>query len=316
MTNELEKILIMTTKVHVARALKEKFIDWISKLNSTIARFPGFISLEVLSPTDSSQQQWSIIQKFSNSASVDGWRQSENRQSLINELRDLLGNHDAFNIEEVESRLCQQQGGVTEVILTHVSPGMETSYREWFAKIHKVEAKFPGFRGVYLQSPSKGHENNWITLLEFDNQTHLDAWLSSPEREKILKESTLFVSSFEAHRVVSPYAGWFNSLAKQNEIPPTWKQTMIVLMVLFPIIMLELKFLSPLTDWMNKSVATFIGNAISVILLAWPFVPIAIRCLNWWLSPQGKNKQLLTVVGAIVVLLLYALEIFLLWRLV
>lgn len=316
MADDLEKILIITTQVNVVPPLKNQFIDWTSKLNSIIAGFPGFVSLEVLSPTDPSTQKWSIIQKFSNSESVNHWRQSESRRSLIEELTHLLGNSEAINIEEVESRLSQQLGGVTEVILTHVSPGMETAYREWFAKIHKMEAKFPGFRGVYLQSPSKGQENNWITLLEFDNQTHLDAWLSSPEREKILHESTVFVSSFEAHRVISPYAGWFGSLAKQSDIPPTWKQTMIVLLVLFPIIMLELKFLSPLTHELNKSVATFIGNAISVILLAWPFVPIAIRCLTWWLSPKGAHQQLLTILGTIVVLLLYGIEIFLFWRLV
>ena len=114
MTDELEKILIITTKVHVASSLKDKFIDWTSKLNSTIAGFPGFVSLEVLSPTDPSQQKWSIIQKFSNSESVNQWRQSKSRQSLIEELTHLLGTPDSINIEEVVSGLSQQQGGVTE----------------------------------------------------------------------------------------------------------------------------------------------------------------------------------------------------------
>ena len=90
---------------------------------------------------------------------------------------------------------------------------------------------------------------------------------------------------------------------------------MIVLLVLFPIVMLEIKFLSPLTSGLNPSLATFIGNAISVSLVSWPMIPIAIWFLEWWLSPQEDKRLQATLVGTGVVLLLYLLEIALLWRL-
>ena len=55
---------------------------------------------------------------------------------------------------------------------------------------------------------------------------------------------------------------------------------MLVILMLFPIVMLEIRFLSPLLKGVNTSPATFIGNVISVFLLAWLFMPIAIALMK------------------------------------
>src|SRR5262249_32985415 len=148
------------------------------------------------------------------------------------------------------------------------------------------------FRGVYVKSPTPGQGENWITLLRFDSQEHLDRWLTSKERKEVLKEARPLITSLESHRVISPFAGWFASTATDGRIPPVWKQTCLVLLVLFPIVMLELKFLLPLTKNLNLSVGTFIGNAISVTLVSWPMMPIAIYFLRWWLSPSDESVSL------------------------
>ncbi len=205
-------------------------------------------------------------------------------------------------------------GSVTEVIVTQVSPDKEEAFQKWAAKIHHAEAKFPGFRGVYVQSPRQSKGHSWITLLQFDSTANLDRWLDSSERQEVLKESSDFITSLESHRMVSPYAGWFASIAQTGEIPSVWKQTMIVLLVLFPIVMFELKYLMPWIEGLNSSVGTFIGNAISVTLISFPMMPIAIVFLGWWLAPAGKNRLQKTILGTIMVLGLYLIEIVLFWR--
>lgn len=200
--------------------------------------------------------------------------------------------------------------GVTEVFLTRVSQEKEGAYREWLGKIHRIEASFPGFRGVYVQAP-KSKEEEWITLLHFDTPEHLDRWLASSERQEVLKALKPLVTSLKSHRLASPYAGWFLPAIKKGETPSAWKQTMIVLLVLFPLVMLELKFLSPLTSSLNFSLATFIGNALSVTLIAWPLMPIALFFLNWWLaSEKGLTNQL----GILLLIGLYLLEIAIFWN--
>lgn len=308
-----EKSTILTNSVQIRDSSKPAFLDWQAKMNTVIAGFPGFVSLEILADTDLLKNEWVIVQRFSENRNLLKWYESDERRALLEELEKHLVDSPGAFIEQ-DSLSSDIQGGVTEVFVTQINPEREGAYRAWMSKIHQVEAKFPGFRGCYVQSPREAHGKNWITLLQFDTPENLDRWLASKERQEIIKESTPLITSLESHRVISPYGGWFSSIAKKGELPPVWKQSMIVLLMLFPIVMFEFKFLSPLTASLNISLSTFIGNAISVTLLAWPFVPIAIWLLGWWLAPEKKYRTFATIFGTILVLGLYLAEIALFWR--
>lgn len=201
------------------------------------------------------------------------------------------------------------QKGVTEVHVTRVSPDKIAVYQEWLKKIHQVESTFPGFQKVYEQQPTE-ENGSWITLVRFDSAKNLERWRSSPERAALMQEVKDFIQAQESHQLHSSFDGWF---AKDSpDVPPLWKQTMLVLLVLFPIVMLQYKYLSPLTSGLNLSLATFIGNAISVSLISWPLMPIALYLLGWWLVP--KPKTLVQILGVACLLTLYVVEIFIFWN--
>lgn len=299
-------VATVTTKVRILPEQAAPFATWQSDLNVQIASFPGFVSLEILS-LNPSADEWTLVERFHTEEQAALWHDSQPYHELINRLRALT--HDEKDIQEIHEL---QKGGVTEVIVTHIPPHQEKAYRNWIGKIHAAEAKFPGFKGVFVQSPTSDHDNEWITLLQFDTAAHLDHWLESKERQKILKEGKGMITSLQTHQVTSSYAGWFSSLAPYGALPSVWKQSMIVLLVLFPVVVLEMKYLSPLLTSTNPSLAIFLSNALGVTLLAWPLVPLAITCLSWWLNPRAssKGKRLaLTVVGTGVVLVLYVIEI-------
>lgn len=297
---------IITFQIAIDSAFKEPFVAWQSKLSGTIAEFPGFVSLEFMSLPEK-LEKWTIVQRFSKAENAIKWRKSSICIELIKELEAFAVGKQVLERTEDESNL--RNGVTTELIVTQVSPEQEKAYQKWSAKIHEAEAKFPGFRGVYVQSPHQNQGRNWITLLQFDTSENLDRWLESPERQEILKESLSLTTSLESHRVISPYGGWFASIAKIGEVPPLWKQTMIILLVLFPIVMLEFKYLNPLTKGLETAVSMFIGNAISVTLISFPMMPIAIWFLGWWLSPGSKDSLKKTIIGTGLVILLYLIEI-------
>jgi len=56
---------------------------------------------------------------------------------------------------------------------------------------------------------------------------------------------------------------------------------------------LELRYLSVFTRDLPTAVGTFIGNALSVILIAWPMMPFAIWCLSWWLETKDQVTNFL-----------------------
>jgi len=303
----MSNILILSTAILPTK--NKQFVEWQGKFNKEIARWPGFISLEILAPNEATGQRWVVVQRFRKASIASHWSSSDIYQNLLKELESIVVP------DTLEKRLSGENGlqnCVTEVFVTQVDPKKESIFRQWIAKIHQAEAKFPGFRGVYVQSPSQGR--NWITLLQFETQENLDHWLNSSERKELLRESESLITALESHRVVSAYAGWFSSLVTKGEIPSAWKQTMLVLLVLFPIVMLELKFLSPLTKVLDISLATFMGNALSVALIAWPMMPLAISLLGWWLAPKPENKKRVLIGGIILVTLIYLLEIILFWH--
>ena len=294
--------------------LKDKcgaaFSQWQADLHSQIAAFKGFVSLEILAPTPTTPE-WKIIQRFDNDSDSSDWLNSKAYHHLQETLRNFTE-----DVQEQELSSSKQDGGVTEIFVTRVSQEKTENYRSWIGKIHEAESKFPGFRGVYVKSPTSGQGENWITLLHFDSQEHLDRWLTSKERKEVLKEGQALISSLESHRVITPFAGWFANTTIAGHVPPAWKQTCLVLLALFPIVMLELKFLSPLTKNLNPSLGMFISNVISVSLISWPMTPIAIYFLRWWLLPVStRNTLKIDLAGFILILVLYLLEIGIFWRL-
>ena len=310
MTQFAEKPMILSLKVRLKADHHSAFADWQARMNGAIAAAPGFISIEFLAPTPT-ENHWIIIQRFSDVAQAANWKQSVTYDELLQALKTLT---DHSHIEEVLPDTSSMIGGVTEVIVAEVFPEKQQDYLKWSGKIHQLEAKAPGFRGVYVQSPIQTSGRFWITLLQFDTMENLDRWLNSTQRLDLLEESKSLVSYFETHRVISPYAGWFASIAKVGELPSVWKQTMLVLLVLFPIVMLEFKYLSPLMTQLNISLSTFIGNALSVSLISFPMLPIAIYFLKWWLSPNKKYRQLIVFTGTLFVISLYLLEIWTFWN--
>lgn len=306
--------LLMTTFQVRADAVKA-FAAWQEKMNSAVASFPGFASLEMLPQNSKEHPVWLSVHRFHSPDDLEAWCSSKQWRQMLDEATPLL-----LNTPELtrvgEGPASNHKGSVTEVFVTHVTPGNYSLYRKWASRIQQIEAQFPGYQGVYIQSPGADQDGNWITILRFDTPEHLDAWLTSNERKEILKECESMVDTLQSHRVASPFAGWFANISSATgKAPPVWKQTMLVLLVLFPIVMLELRFLSPLTQSFNSAIATFIGNAISVTLISWPVMPLAIRALGWWLEPRGENFFRTTIKGALVVIALYAIEIACLWHL-
>jgi antibiotic biosynthesis monooxygenase (ABM) superfamily enzyme len=190
---------------------------------------------------------------------------------------------------------------------------MEAAYRAWADRIQKLQATFPGYIGSFVQPPQH-NETGWTTVLRFDSAAHLDGWVKSEARAAMVKESEPLVQGFHAQRVDTSFPGWVSNDPVTGKPPNLWKTAALILLTLFPVVMLELKFLNPHLRELNPAVGTFIGNALSVTLTTWPLMPLAIWAFHAWLFPENQPRWLVTTMPIILVLC-YALEIALLWHL-
>ena len=57
--------------------------------------------------------------------------------------------HDLLPSVENHEELFPINNGVTELFVANVDPEHESAFRNWTARIHQLEANFPGFRGVF-----------------------------------------------------------------------------------------------------------------------------------------------------------------------
>ncbi len=204
---------------------------------------------------------------------------------------------------------------VTEVITTDVKPGMEEQYREWASRIQQAQTAFPGYRGSFVQPPHPG-ERSWTTLMRFATAEQLEAWMASPERLALLGEADALVEREMLHRVDNSFPGWIPNDPVSGKAPSMWKTAALVLLTLYPVVMLEIKFLTPFLAQfhLDPALATFIGNAISVALTTWPLMPWAIRAFRPWLFP-GDQPGNAPAIGTVILIVCYGVELALLWHL-
>jgi uncharacterized protein len=297
-------ISAIVIRLNIRDGAESLFFSWQAQMAAAAASAPGFLSIEFI-PVLGSRGEWQMALQFRDAASLAQWRDSQDRHRLHKEVRCLL--EGTGELEEAAAPDLHAQSSVTEVITTHVSSGMTTAYLDWLAKIQLAQAQFPGYRGAYLQSPSQG-QAFWTTLIRFATPMQLDAWLSSPARRRLVQEADSLVEAWSSRRLAAPFAGWFPP-EEAGGASPNWKQSMVVLLMLFPIVVLELHFLAPLTRGLNVALATFLGNAISVGLLAWPAMPVSNRALDWWLRPAPLRVMRITLLGTALLLGFYLLEI-------
>ena len=299
----------VVTNTRVRDGHHKEFEAWQAGMNDVISRFDGFVSREVLPPTPPDQLDWVIIQRFERPEQLKAWLESPQRAQMLAQIKPALEGEDAVNVfVGREAEADGSQGPVTAMIMTNVTPGHEKEFERWHARVKERQSKYPGFLGCEVQPPTGMFQQEWVTLLRFDSKEHLENWLESAERTQLLREADGIIDRSTERRVRTSFEGWFK-FGADHRPPPSWKQSAIVLLVLFPVVMLEITLLNPVLRWMNVAPATFIANLISVALLAWPLMPLAIRAMQWWLSPPPGAGRAVRWGGPALLISLYALAI-------
>lgn len=297
----------VATKLTVRPGMEARFATWQAEFTRAVSASHDFVSLEII-PAFAGSVEWQIIQRFRSPEALTRWVEDEARATLLANLTALESDGKGPHADEAAPDY-HSTTTVTEVITTVVKPGQEEAFRRWAERIQQGQARFPGYMGTLVQAPLSPEVPYWTTLVRFESPAFLDAWLQSPERQAILAEATPQVSTWRSHRMSNPFAGWF---ANEQRLapPPAWKQTCLVLLVLFPVVMLEIRFLSPLLNGLPLTVSTFIGNAISVSLVSWPLMAVAIFGLGWWLKPDAHKRWRKELLGVTILAALYGLEMF------
>lgn len=306
-------VLIATTRVCKGR--NAEFAAWKARYDTVIGKFPGYVSSDMI-PGANGSNQWTIVINFRSADDLTAWQQSRERAQIIGEGIPLFEGGNFGEVVQVGGAGAQPSGDVTEVIFSRIKPGMEDAYREWKTRIEAAQARYPGYRGMFLQPPDeKG--GMWTTIFRFKSAPQLEAWMNAPERKSLLQESKAFIEHEQLTRLATAFPGWVPVDPVTGKGPPNWKTAMLVLLGLFPVVMLELRFLNPRLSalGLHASLATFIGNSLSVAATSFITMPLFVRWFGWWLFPAEASTWSVTSKGVAILAVLFALEVAALWQL-
>jgi uncharacterized protein len=297
----------------VLPGLEADFAQWHVRWQTAVLAANGALSVEFWPPAPPDQLETVVVNRFNSIDALQAWRRSEQNQELVANAAPLVQAGLVMQLVGQAAVEYSVRHGVTMVMVTEIKPGKEAAYRAWADRIQKLQATFPGYIGSFVQPPQH-KERGFTTVLRFDSAANLDRWIKSKERAAMVKESEDLVTDFHAQRVDTSFPGWIPNDPTTGKPPNRWKAASLILLTLFPVIMLELKFLNPQLADLNPAVRTFIGNVISVALTTWPLMPLAIWIFHAWLFPENKPRWLV-LTSPLFLLACYALEIAIFWHL-
>ena len=289
------------------------FAQWHVRWQTAALASEGALSAEFWPPAPPDQLETVVVTRFVSVETLQAWRRGAQNRQLIEDAGPLAEGGIVMQLVGQAAVDYAVKHGVTMVMVTDIKPGKEAAYRAWADRIQKLQATFPGYIGSFVQPPQH-KERGWTTVLRFDSAASLDAWLNSDARAAMVKESQDLVEGFHAQRVDTSFPGWVPNDPATGKPPNMWKTASLILLTLFPVVMLELRFLNPHLETFNPAIRTFIGNALSVALTTWPLMPLAIWGFHAWLFPDNKPRWLVLTMP-IVLVLCYVIEIAVLWHL-
>jgi antibiotic biosynthesis monooxygenase (ABM) superfamily enzyme len=293
----------------------EEFRAWMNSLAEGSPLADGYLGTKVATtPLDGGGTLWEFTYRFSSVAARETWRASVDRDALAGTAPDIF---DATPTEEASEDVGESR---TSMVITEwVPPVRLDQWRGAQAELNSAAAASPGFSSVEVFEPS-GESNVWTTILTFRTPADLEAWKSSPVRASILARGADFTKS-DVRVQPAGSGSWFSISSAPSFRTPTWKQAMVVLAVLYPLVT---AYNLTIGNWVGKGLSIggvqiiegaglpfpaviFLGNLVGTILLTWVVMPFATRIMAWWLDPFAVRRA--TVRGTILIVIVYVIEV-------
>jgi antibiotic biosynthesis monooxygenase (ABM) superfamily enzyme len=307
---ESAAMLIIGQRIHPGR--EADYLAWEKKISAAAARFPGFRGVDVKAPNDI-QPDWVIAYKFDSVPHVQNWLNSSTRQALIDEAADLFDGPATKQILSQSNEISDPL--VTVVVTNRVADDQVEAFLAWRRTMAEAEGRYPGFRGSEVFRPIKGVQDDWTTIYRFDTAGHLDAWLNSAERRKLLAQSPF--GDYRLRTIDQSFGNWFAFDGAGAPPPSDFKTSIAVWFGLYPTVTLLTMLSAPLhlPFWLGM----LVGNLVSSFVMSYLTMPYyGTRVLRWWLNPSPGARQpatdikgvaLIVAINALWALLFYTLTV-------
>ncbi|MCV7420305.1 antibiotic biosynthesis monooxygenase [Mycobacterium yunnanensis] len=180
---------------------------------------------------------------------------------------------------------------MTVVVSHRVDAEQVAEFLAWQEEIRAAEATFAGFRGSEIFRPVEGVQEEWTISYKFDDAEHLDAWLTSEVRQRLLSDERF--ADFSLRRIDHSFGTWFDYGDTDAPPPSDFKTSIAVWMGLYPTVVILTLLTAPLG--MPLWLGMLVGNLLSSFVMSYVVMPFyGNPILRFWMSPGKDARQPLT----------------------
>ena len=276
--------------------------SWLDRATSSARALPGFRSLR-LTHADGGLQT-AVAATFDTVEQLNAWLDSDALSAADGVLR---------KWSDLVIADGHRLPPGTEVFRHDVIHGRQEEFVDAQEQMVASTAGFPGYLGTVLVPAAPDDEiRHWFTVLAFRTDDQLATWLSSEERARNLPELRApLTRDFDQLSVDAPFGSIVRIDHGRARVTPNWKTAMLVLMVLYPTVMLLSRFVGPvlvdlgIPTWLEL----WLSQIVSVALLSYALMPWATRAFTRWLDPVDGAGARVSLAGAAIVVIVYAVTL-------
>ncbi len=258
----------------------------LHKLMLLAREMKGFQGSEIFPPISGVQDAHVVLYRFNSGENLRRWLESAERRETLRQVEALLL-EPSFEFFFAHRR--RAPGTVSSVFSYRIRAGCEEQFRDWRRRIVEASRTWEGFLGTESFDTPDSATPEFVVVVRFDNRAHLEAWLQCDVRAVLITEVHRYVEDYRVRRIGSGFEGWFE-YANDASPPAPWRQGMVILAALFPVIMILRHVLEPVFVALPFPLAFLILLAIDVALLTYFIMPHFSRVMNFWLCPKPPHS--------------------------
>ncbi len=177
--------------------------------------------------------------------------------------------------------------GATVVITHRVREYRHADYERWLDEISSLCKASPGHLDWHPIRPIPGLTETYTVVIRFDTRSHLQAWMESPERSRLIKVvEPLFVSGDDFF-ISSGLDFWFTPSGAKAKVPIRWKQYLVTWSAIYPLALgvplLVTPTLRNLGVPTSVLLTTLVVTGVVVFLMVYLVMPRYTRLIQRWL---------------------------------
>ena len=128
----------------------------------------------------------------------------------------------------IDNEISHDSGGpVTFIIRRRIREGCHADFEEWSRGIAEECKHFEGYLGIRVIYPGNQQEE-YVTILSFDEYANFLAWENSPERKSWLKKVGTMTEGETTREIVRGFDYWLGSESESSRSwPPAFRMILL-----------------------------------------------------------------------------------------